>query len=199
MSIQHAAHRWTYEAFARLPDDGQRYEVIGGELFVTPAPKPIHAKIATRISRVLEEFVETHALGEVFGHAIDIVFGEGDYLEPDLLFVSRERMSIVTDRGVEAAPDLVVEVLSPTTAARDRRLKRERYAFFGVREYWLVDPVARRFEIYRQTDVGSHDATITTESFQWQPVKDGPVLTLNVPDLLRDMISADEPVHPTDQ
>ncbi|HET7232641.1 MAG TPA: Uma2 family endonuclease [Longimicrobium sp.] len=193
MSIQQpAARRWTYEEFARLPNDGNRYEVIGGELFVTPAPKPIHAKVATRISRVLEEFVEKHALGEVFGHAVDILFGEGDYLEPDLLFVRRERMSIVTDRGVEAAPDLVVEVLSPTTAARDRRLKRERYAMFGVPEYWLVDPVARRFEVYRRTGVGEIDAQIATDVIEWRPVSGGSVLTLNIPDLLRGMIAAED-------
>lgn len=189
MQTQPAVRRWTYDEFARLPDDGNRYEVIGGELFVTPAPKPIHAKVATRISRLLEDFIEEHALGEVFGHAIDILFGEGDYLEPDILFVRQDRMGIVTDRGVEAAPDLVVEVLSPATASRDRRLKRDRYAFFGVPEYWLVDPTARRFEIYR-LDEGRLNVQIATETFDWQPVEGGPVLTLDVRRLLRDMRSA---------
>jgi Uma2 family endonuclease len=186
MSTQPAVRRWTYDEFARLPNDGNRYEIIGGELFVTPAPNPIHARVAARITRVLDTFAEDNGLGAVFTGQIDVLFGEGDYLEPDILFVRQDRIDVVTSRGVEAAPDLVVEVLSPTTAMRDRRAKRERYAHFGVPEYWIVDPVARRIEIYRVADGSRREAEIVTDSFTWQPVDDGPVLTLNVAELLRD-------------
>jgi len=186
MSAQPAVRRWTYDEFARLPNDGKRYEVVRGELFVTPAPNPIHARVAARLTRVLDAFADDNGLGAVFTGQIDVLFGEGDYLEPDLIFVRHDRIDIMTDRGAEAAPDLVVEVLSPTTAMRDRHIKRERYAHFGVPEYWIVDPFTRRIEIYRLGAGSVAELEIATDTFVWQPVADGPTLTLNVVDLLRD-------------
>jgi Uma2 family endonuclease len=187
MSTQPAARRWTYAEFARLPDDGNRYEVIGGELHVTPAPTTLHQKIVTRIARRLEEFAELHGLGEVFVGPVDVLFAEGDYLEPDLVFVRRERLDVVSDRGLEGAPDLVVEVLSPTTASRDRRLKRERYAHFGVPEYWIVDPVAKRIEVHGAAGDASRRTHLTHQTLDWQPVTGGPTLTIDVARLLRDV------------
>jgi Uma2 family endonuclease len=186
MSTHPAARRWTYAEFARLPSDGNRHEIIAGDLYVTPAPTTLHQKVVVRLTRALEEFAETHGIGEVFSGPVDVLFAEGDYLEPDLVFVLRERIHVVSDRGVEAAPDLVVEVLSPRTAARDRRLKRERYAHFGVPEYWIVDPVARRVEIHRTVGDEPGGTEIATGSFSWQPVAGGPVLELDVPSLVRD-------------
>jgi Uma2 family endonuclease len=185
MSTQPAVRRWTYEEFARLPNDGNRYEVIGGELFVTPAPAPLHQKVLTRLIAALDSFAEAHGLGEVFA-PIDVLFGEGDYLEPDLIFISRDRLGIVSDRAAEAAPNLVVEILSPATAMRDRGIKRERYARFGVREYWIVDIQRSRIERYFLLDEPDLPAEQASDTLDWQPVADGPVLTLNVPELLRD-------------
>lgn len=185
MSTQPAVRRWTYDEFARLPNDGNRYEVIGGELYVTPAPTPLHQKIVTRLIAALDGFCDAHELGEVFA-PIDVLFGEGDYLTPDLVFVARNRMGIVSDRAAEAAPDLVVEVLSPTTAMRDRGIKRERYAKFGVKEYWIVDAVRGRIERYLLQDDSDHPSEQATDTLAWQPVAGGPVLALNVPDLVRD-------------
>ena len=185
MSTQPAVRRWTYDEFARLPNDGNRYEVIGGELYVTPAPTPLHQKIVTRLIAALDGFCDTHGLGEVFA-PIDVLFGEGDYLTPDLVFVALDRMAIVSDRAAEAAPDLVVEVLSPTTAMRDRGIKRERYARFGVIEYWIVDIQRSRVERYMLQNEPDRPAEMATDTLDWQPVAGGPVLTLNVPDLLRD-------------
>jgi len=180
MSTQIAPHRWTYDEFARLPDDGNRYEIIAGELCMTPAPTLTHQRIVTRLVATLERFVREHALGELYAGPVDVLFGEGDYLAPDLVFVRRDRTSILNERGVEGAPDLVVEVLSPKTAARDRTLKRERYAAFGVPEYWVADAITRRVEIYR----GDERPEIATDSFVWQPIPNGPALTLRVADLL---------------
>jgi Uma2 family endonuclease len=185
MATQFAARRWTYEEFAQLPDDGNRYEVIAGELYVTPAPTTLHQKVVVRIVHALEQFVEQHGLGEVFVGPIDVLFEEGNYLAPDLVFVRKDRVEIVSDRGLEGAPDLVVEVLSPGTAKRDRGIKRERYRHFGVREYWVVDPDARRIEISRVTDDGEEPIQIVGDSFVWQPVSGGPSLMLDVPHLLR--------------
>jgi Uma2 family endonuclease len=128
----------------------------------------------------LEKFVREYALGEVYVGPVDVLFAEGDYLAPDLVFVRRDRTSILDERGVAGAPDLVIEVLSPKTAARDRTLKRERYAAFGVPEYWVIDAITRRVEIYR----GGQSPVIATETFSWQPIPDEPALTLRVADLV---------------
>ena len=119
MSTQPAVRRWTYEEFARLPDDGNRYEVIGGELHVSASPRPIHQEISARISDLLRPFVKQHDLGRALPGPIDILFGEGDFLAPDHVFVRQDRIEIVSSRGVEGAPDLVVEIVSSGTKSRE--------------------------------------------------------------------------------
>jgi Uma2 family endonuclease len=109
-----------------------------------------------------------------------VLFEEGNYLEPDLVFVQRGRESILRERGVEGAPDLVVEVISPSTASRDRKQKRETYARFGVAQYWVVDPSKRRIEAYRPTTAGETNVEIATGTLSWTPVDGGPTLTLDV-------------------
>ncbi len=145
------ATRWTYAEFARLPSEGgTRHEIIAGELFVTPAPTPRHQRMVGKLTTLLTSFVDDHALGVVLPGPIDVLFAEGDYLEPDLVFVASHRQAVLTDRGVEGPPDLVVEVLSPSTRARDRGLKLERYRHFGVAEYWIVDPDGRTVDVWKQ-------------------------------------------------
>lgn len=177
--------RWTYAEFARLPESGStRHEVIADELVVTPAPGRVHQRIATVLSSRLHMFAESHALGEVYAGPFDVLFAEGDYLEPDLLFVRKERLRILSDRGVEAAPDLVVEILSPATAQRDRGIKLERYRLYGVPEYWVVDPGARRVEVWDLAG-GARAPTVIApgEMLRWRPVEDGPVLAIDVAEL----------------
>jgi Uma2 family endonuclease len=185
MATQPAStRRWTYTEFARLPDDGNRYEVIAGELHMTPAPRPIHQKIVARLCTALDLFSQEHKLGEVFPGPIDVVFAEGDYLEPDLVFVRRDRRGIISDRGIEGAPDLVVEVVSASTAVRDRNLKRERYAWFGVPEYWVVDAEAGHIEVYRMLE----DPTtprIDRDTLVWRLAPGAPALSISVPEVLR--------------
>lgn len=186
MSTHPAARRWTYAEFARLPDDGNRYEVIGGELHVTPAPRPLHQEIVARLSDLLRPFVREHRLGRALPGPVDVLFAEGDYLAPDFVFVRQERLSVFTERGLEGAPDLVVEIVSPGTGRLDRGRKRERYAHFAVLEYWVLDPKAKRVEIHRTTDDAGRKTEIATGEFVWQPVAGGPELTVSVPELLRD-------------
>ncbi|HEU4558498.1 MAG TPA: Uma2 family endonuclease [Longimicrobium sp.] len=186
MSTQPAARRWTYEEFARLPDDGNRYEVIGGELFVTASPRPIHQEITGRISDLLRPFVKQHNLGRALSGPIDVLFAEGDFLAPDFIYVRQDRVHLVSDRGVEGAPDLVVEIVSDSTQSRDRGLKRRRYAAFGVAEYWIVDWRRKHVEIHRTTDDKTRQTEIATTSFDWQPISGGPVLTIDVAELLDD-------------
>ncbi len=149
MATQLTTGGWTYHEFARLPSDRNRYEIIAGELYVTPAPGTPHQFAVVRLTALLDAFVVQHDLGWILPGPVDVLFAEGDYLEPDLVFVRRERRGIISDRGIEAAPDLVVEVASPSTAKRDRGIKRERYAYFGVPEYWVADPDTKRIEVYR--------------------------------------------------
>ncbi|HEU0013840.1 MAG TPA: Uma2 family endonuclease [Longimicrobium sp.] len=185
MATHPARRGWSYAEFARLPDDGNRYEIIAGDLFMTPSPRPIHQRVGFKLGAILEAFVSEHALGWVMTGPVDVLFGEDDYLAPDLVFVRPERRPFITERGVEAAPDLVVEVLSPSTALRDRGIKRERYAFFGVPEYWVVDADAMRVEVYHLLDDPDRPALVATDRFEWRPVEGGPALTLGLDEFMR--------------
>ena len=179
MSTHPAVREWTYAEFARLPDDGNRHEIIAGELHVTPSPRPSHQNMVGKLSELLRPFVRQHGLGRVYPGPIDVLFAEGDYLVPDLVFVRRDRLDTVTDRGVESAPDLVVEIISPSTALRDRGLKRERYAQLGVLEYWIVDSRLRLVEIHRAGGAPA-PKVVSSGSFAWQPVAGGPELVIDV-------------------
>ena len=131
----------TYEDYAKTPDD-ERWELIDGELFRMPSPNVAHQRTSGRLVLRLAPFVEERHLGEVFSAPTDVVLSDSDVVEPDLLFISRERMGIITRLNVQGAPDLVVEIHSPSTAQRDLTAKRELYARHGVREYWPIDPEA---------------------------------------------------------
>jgi Uma2 family endonuclease len=180
MATQSIARSWTYEEFARLPNDGNRYEVVAGDLHVTPAPHPLHTRVAFRLGHQIESFLEQHGLGGwVATSPVDVLLADGDYVQPDLVYIRREREGIVSDRGIEAAPDLVVDVLSASTASRDRGIKRERYAWFGVPHYWLVDLDARHIEVFRMLVDPLHPEIIR-DTLEWRPVPGGPVLTIDV-------------------
>jgi Uma2 family endonuclease len=180
MATHPARRGWSYAEFARLPDDGNRYEIIDGELSVTPSPRPRHQIIATKLASLVEPDLEEHSLGWIMAGSVDVLLGEGDYLIPDVVFVRRDREAIITDRGIEGPPDLVVEVLSPSTALRDRGIKRERYAASGVPEYWIVDPDRHQIEVYRLAVDPDQPAEIATETLSSRPVDGGPVLTLSL-------------------
>ena len=136
------------------PDDGKIYEVIEGELFMSPPPLWWHQRGLGKLYLFVGTHVYSHHLGEVVTAPIGVVLDEENGLEPDLVYVSRERAHIISRRGVEGAPDLVVEVLSPGTQARDRGIKMRRYAASGVPHYWIVDPVAQTLEAYRLGPTG---------------------------------------------
>ena len=142
--------RLTYEDYCLLPNDGKRYEIIDGELFVTPSPRHVHQWIISNLLFYLAQFVKGHNLGRVYAAPFDVVFSRFDVVEPDILYVSKARMSILTDKNIQGAPDLAVEVLSETTAEIDRTTKLKLYARFGVQEYWIIEPVGPAAEIYRQ-------------------------------------------------
>ena len=135
--------KFTYEDYQHTPED-QRFELLDGELIPAPAPNLRHQRIGIRLGALLHAFVQQGGLGEVFHAPCDVVLSNTDVVQPDLLFVSVERAHLLLGGdNVLGAPDLVVEILSPATAGRDRTLKRALYARHGVKEYWLVDPEAR--------------------------------------------------------
>ena len=138
---------YTWDDYVELPDDGQRYEVIDGNLFVTPAPVFAHQLVSGELYDLLRGWAKRRAGGVVAYAPVDVVLANDTIVQPDLLWIAQERIrSIVGDR-VTGIPDLVVEILSPSTARRDRHKKSEVYARFGAREYWIVDPEKRSVEI----------------------------------------------------
>jgi Uma2 family endonuclease len=131
------------------PDNGKIYEVIDGQLFVSPAPSFPHQLGIMRLGGHLWNWIEPHHLGVIVSAPTGVVLDDENGVQPDLLYISTERAGIISDRGVEGAPDLIVEALSPSTQGRDRGIKMRRYAAAGVPHYWIFDAIGRSLETYR--------------------------------------------------
>ena len=145
--------RFTYEDYLRTPDD-MRYELIAGELILTPSSGRAHQGASVRLGSQLYFFVRKHDLGFVYCARRDVVLSNTDVVQPDIMFISNERLHIDTEAEVWGGPDLVVEILSPSTADRDRTVKRALYARHGVNEYWIVDADARKIAVLLLGDQG---------------------------------------------
>ena len=158
MSTMQTTAPTTWEDVLRMPDDGNRYEFIGGRLYMTPAPVTRHQRISKRLHWALMEVLERAGHGQVFYAPLLVEFpGTGDRVQPDILFVSNERQTIIGEKQVTGAPDLVVEILSPSTAHRDRGIKLDLYARHGVREYWIVDPDEDAVDVWRFRRTAGHE------------------------------------------
>ena len=135
----------TYEDYASLPDDGNRYELAAGKLeLMSPAPSSTHQFISHRIVTTFTHTCEKDYI--ILFAPIDVILANAEVRQPDVIMIKRQRLSIVTDRGIEGSPDLVVEILSPSSALKDRKVKKNVYANYGVNEYWIVDPVHETIE-----------------------------------------------------
>ncbi len=157
-----APHRWTYSDLVALPDDQLRHELIDGEHFVSPSPATAHQEISKRLFRALDAHVERHRLGEVLYAPFDVKLSACTVLVPDLVYFTAARFAdVVNEKHAVAAPDLVVEILSPGTRRRDLGRKRAVYDRDGAREYWIVDPAARSITVLRRprADAGLTDVT----------------------------------------
>jgi len=139
----------TYEEFRQLPYDGKRYELVCGEVHVTPAPNTRHQFILRRLVASLEGYLARNPAGEFAFAPLDVRLAPDLVLQPDLIFVSAARLHILGDDFVSGTPDIVVEILSPTTSAHDRATKIPLYAQAGVPEMWLIDPQAKTVEVLR--------------------------------------------------
>lgn len=139
--------RVSYSDLERAPEDGRRYELYDGEVFVVPSPRPIHQVVADNIVERLRVYQRGHG-GRAISSPIDIVFSEYDVVQPDVVFFEAARASLVKpDEPIRVAPDIAIEVLSPSTMETDRGKKMQLLARYGVPEYWLVDPASQTVEI----------------------------------------------------
>ena len=141
--------KFTYEDLKLIPPDRNRYEIVDGELFVSPAPKTLHQRIVANLLAILHRHARQHRLGEVFVAPVDVVFAKGTVLEPDVLFVSSSHLHYIGEDNLSGPPDLAVEVISESTKRLDREVKLKQYALYGVSEYCLVDPEGNSVEVFR--------------------------------------------------
>ena len=172
MPTTQPAVKLTYEDYRTAPAD-RRYELLDGDLIMVPAPNLKHQKVQRHLGQRLSQFIAERDLGEFFFAPCDVVLSDTDVVQPDLLFVSGEREHLLSGGdNVRGAPDLVVEILSPATADRDRGYKRALYGRHGVTEYWLVDPTAETVSIHRQ----QAGALTVTQSFGREETLRSPLL-----------------------
>ena len=140
--------RWTYAEYLGLPDDLNIHEIIEVELYVTPAPTPKHQKVSLNLAFRLQKYLEEHPIGEIYEAPVDVLLDPQTVVQPDILFISKERLSIVTEKNIQGPPDLVVEISSPGTVQKDRILKVKVYARSGVKHLWIIDPDNQTLEAF---------------------------------------------------
>lgn len=146
----------TYDDLVLFPDDGRRHELIDGEHYVTPSPSPRHQELVGRLYFELELHLRQHrGRGRVFMAPLDVVFTRWDVVVPDVLFVAGDQSGILTEKNIQGAPALVIEVLSPWTRRADEHAKRRLFDRGGVREYWLVDPDSSVVAVVRRAADGA--------------------------------------------
>jgi len=138
---------YTYEDYAKLPE-GAPYQLVGGRLVMTPAPSTYHQIISMRLEVKFANFAIEKDLGMILNAPVDVYFEETETYQPDIIFISKQRLHIIEPERVKGAPDLVVEILSSSTAYYDLRKKFKIYEKHGVREYWIVDPEGKNITIY---------------------------------------------------
>ncbi len=180
MGMPQAAEIWTAERIRSLPDDGLRHEVVDGEHLVTPAPRLLHQRAVSRMEVLLRPYVEANGLGELFHSPADVELDPHTLVQPDVFVTAKRRAKDWT----EILPlRLAVEVLSPSSARADRRVKRPRYQRAGV-EYWIVDLDARLVERWRP---GDERPEIVAEQLEWRPEPSVPPLTIDLPAFFREV------------
>ena len=147
---------WTYEDYLRLEDD-KRYEVINGRLMELNTPTPLHQGILGNIVFLVWDFVRKREVGKILHAPLDVVFSARNVLQPDIIFISKDRLGIIGEKAIMGPPDLVVEIISPATVRRDTVVKKEIYERFGVKEYWIVYPGERAVEVWVLNDKGKYE------------------------------------------
>src|SRR3990172_1605134 len=147
-SIPPGRVRLSVDEYMELPNDGKRYEIIDGDFFMSPAPTPKHQRVSRKLQTILILALEKTGHGEVYNAPIDVVLGRYDVVEPDLVFIRTDNRHIVGDKNIQGIPDLLIEILSPSSRRSDILVKGPLYARFGVPAYWVVDPDIDRIEFF---------------------------------------------------
>src|SRR5262249_32800903 len=139
----------TADDYRALPPGGPRYQVVDGELHMSPSPTRYHQRIVMNIAHLLQGYLDDHPIGEVYVAPLDVYLTEINVFQPDVIYVTKENAAVLTDEGLDGAPDLVVEILSPSNARLDTGPKREVYARTGVKELWVVNPDRKQLQLFR--------------------------------------------------
>ena len=145
--------KFTYDDYLNTPED-KRYELLDGDLIALPSPEEFHQRVSILLGAKLVQSAVENRMGRVYHAPFDVVLSNTDVVQPDLIFVSDERADIITPANIQGAPDLVVEILSPSTAARDKTFKRSLYARHCITEYWMVDLTEKTITILRLGERG---------------------------------------------
>jgi Uma2 family endonuclease len=149
--MQSSARRtYTYTDYEKLPE-GPAWQLIDGDLVMTPAPTPFHQEVLLRMCTALREHALHRKLGLVFLAPIDVYLSDTETYQPDIIFISQARRSIVGEKKIEGAPDVVVEILSPGSGYYDLVHKKTTYRTSGVKEYWIIDPLEKTVEVFENT------------------------------------------------
>lgn len=146
---------YTYEDYVKTPDD-IRYELIEGDLIMTPSPETRHQRIVGRLFAKIFAYVKEHNSGEGFISPFDVYLNNENVVQPDILFISKERIDIIGKKNVQGAPDFIIEILSEGNAYRDTIQKKKLYARFGVKEYWIIAPEDEMVEVYQLKSEGEY-------------------------------------------
>lgn len=150
MALPDLPPKLTYDDYLLFPEDGLRHEILDGEHYVSASPFVRHQRISGRIYRPLSSWVEERDLGEVFYASVDVVLSPHDVVVPDLFYISKERAEIITEKNIQGAPDLIIEIISPRTRLRDEGIKLQIYGARWVQEYWMVYPDRQSTRVYRR-------------------------------------------------
>jgi len=157
--------KFTYEDYVLFPDDGRRHELIDGEHYVTPSPVTKHQKISGNLFGLLYSHIQKTKIGHLFAAPMDVVLSDLDVVQPDLLYITNTHASIMTEKNIQGAPDLVVEIVSESSRKIDEMIKRKLYERYRVPEYWIIDPELESVKVYRLSDKGySRIAELTVEA-----------------------------------
>jgi Uma2 family endonuclease len=158
----------TYDEYLQFPDDGRRHEIIGGTHIMNPAPSPMHQYVSRHLQFQLYQQLELSGLGQVIDAPIDLQLSEWDVVQPDLVVVLNDNL-IITARGIQGIPDLIIEILSPSNSDHDRQLKLRLYEQAGVPEYWIVDPDEKAVYQYQRSDEHTYaEPVCCRETIQFQ-------------------------------
>lgn len=182
-------HNLTYEDYRALPDDGKRYMLFDGELFMVVAPRPRHQRLIGELSFAIQTYLKAHPIGELYISPVDVrpIPGVAKAWQPDLVYVANERLGIITEEDIQGAPDLVVEVVSPGSFKDDIGRKKRTYQEAGVKEYWIAWQDVARVEVYRLNDAGRYGKPQILETGDSLTTELLPGFALALNDLYRDL------------